>query len=401
LRTILDIIANDLRIFFGQRGNWVSLFLLPMAFTAVLGWALGRPGADAGGAVAPVDVVDLDGSATAARFVDRLTATNGTLLLCPMHNDGADGCGLDGESMPLSVDESIARVQEGSATALVVLPAGFGAAATGAGTARIDYYSLEDPTAPSPILQSVQTVVQELNSAGVAEYVGLALIDGLAAIAGEEGRMLFAESGTRENFADLYRRSLTQGMDDQPELVTFAATAPLADEGGLQGFEQAVPGMGTVFVMLTVLGGMSILLNERRQWTLQRTAVAPVSRAQILAGKGGAYFILGMVAFVLCITGLTFALAPRMKSETQASGLARLLSLTLAPLGGAWWPLAIVPPFMQTLGHLSPVAWAMDAFQELIWYGGGFGDILLELGVLTAAALALFGIGVASFRVDE
>ncbi len=429
MRTIFDIIANDLRIFFGQRGNWVSLFLLPMAFTAVLGWALSRPEEDAVEAIVPVDVVDLDGSATAARFVERLTATNGTLLLCPMANDGADGCDLDGEFMPLSVDESIARVQEGSTTALVVLPAGFGAAATGDGTARIDYYSLEDPTAPSPILQSVQTVVQELNSAGVAEYVGLALVDSLAEIAGEEGRMLFAESGTREDFADLYRQSLTQGMNEQPELVTFAATAPLADDGGLQGFEQAVPGMGTVFVMLTVLSGMSILLNERRQWTLQRTAVAPVSRAQILAGKGGAYFILGMVqfvvvfsvgaivginfgraplallavmvAFVLCITGLTFALAPRMKSETQASGLARLLSLTLAPLGGAWWPLAIVPPFMQTLGHLSPVAWAMDAFQELIWYGGGLGDILVELGVLTVASLALFGIGVASFRVDE
>ncbi len=78
MRTIFDIIANDLRIFFGQRGNWVSLFLLPMAFTAVLGWALSRPNEGAGEAVVPVDVVDLDGSATAARFVERLTATNGT-----------------------------------------------------------------------------------------------------------------------------------------------------------------------------------------------------------------------------------------------------------------------------------------------------------------------------------
>ena len=134
----------------------------------------------------------------------------------------------------------------------------------------------------------------------------------------------------------------------------------------------------------------------------------PLSRAQILGAKIGAYFTLGMIqffivfavgaaafgmdfgsnppvllavmaAFVLCITALTFALAPWITSEGHARGLVLLLSLSLAPLGGAWWPLEIVPEFMQTLGHLSPVAWAMDAFQDLIWYNGGFADVIPEI----------------------
>ena len=200
-----------------------------------------------------------------------------------------------------------------------------------------------------------------------------------------------------------------------------------SDEGLDNGFNQSAPGMGSLYVMFTVLGGMAVLLRERRQWTLQRLMALPLSRAQILGGKIGVYFALGMIqyfivfavgaaagmnfgsnplallsvmaAFVLCVTALTFALAPWITSEGQARGLVLLLSLSLAPLGGAWWPLEIVPEFMQTLGHLSPVAWAMDAFQDLIWYNGGFGDVLPEIGVLLAAAAVLFVFGIRSFKV--
>ena len=108
-----------------------------------------------------------------------------------------------------------------------------------------------------------------------------------------------------------------------------------------------------------------------------------------------------MAAFVLCITALTFAaLAPRITDESQANGIVLLLSLSLAPLGGAWWPLEIVPEFMQTIGHLSPVAWAMDGFQDLIYFGGGFGDVLPDVGVLLGAAVVLFVVGIRSFKYE-
>jgi ABC-2 type transport system permease protein len=103
-------------------------------------------------------------------------------------------------------------------------------------------------------------------------------------------------------------------------------------------------------------------------------------------------------AFVLCCTGLTFAIAPLLSSEGQANSVGTLLGLTLAPLGGGWWPLEIVSETMQRIGHLSPIAWAMDAFRDLIFYGGGFAAILPEVAVLLAAAVALFSFGVWRFR---
>ena len=135
-----------------------------------------------------------------------------------------------------------------------------------------------------------------------------------------------------------------------------------------------------MFVLFTILGGMAVLIRERQQWTLQRLVVMPVSRAEILGGKILAYFTLGLIQFAvvfligfgfgldygsnwigiiliaisfsLAATALTFMLATLLRTEGQAGQLTTLLGLSLAALGGAWWPLDIVPDFMKTIGHL-------------------------------------------------
>ena len=53
------------------------------------------------------------------------------------------------------------------------------------------------------------------------------------------------------------------------------------------------------------------------------------------------------------------------------------------------WPLEIVPPFMRTIGHLTPHAWAMDAWVALIFERAGVADIAVELAVLAAFAVVL------------
>ena len=198
--------------------------------------------------------------------------------------------------------------------------------------------------------------------------------------------------------------------------------------GGPTGFNQSVPGMGTMFVLMTVLVGMVMLVNERNNWTLQRVVMMPVSRSQILAGKILSRFLLGIITFTLliivgtvvgvnfgsnplgvalivivytlCVTALAFAIGPLLRTEMQVSAIANLLGIVLAAIGGAWWPLEIVPDFMRTIAHISPISWAMNSFNELIFYGGGLGDIAVNLGVLLAATVVLFGIGVMNFKYE-
>jgi ABC-2 type transport system permease protein len=152
----------------------------------------------------------------------------------------------------------------------------------------------------------------------------------------------------------------------------------------------------------------------------------PVSRAALIGGKVLARFALGLIqflvvilvgavlgmdfgsdpialvsligAYTLAVTALSFAVGTRIQNPAQASGLALLFSLTLAPLGGAWWPIQITPPFMQTLGRLSPVAWLMDGSATLIYDGGRIADIWLPLVVLLALAVVAFLIAIPRFH---
>lgn len=422
MRPILTIVSNDLRIFFSQRGNLVGLLVIPVLLTVVIGWSLGRF-VGGGQARLRVDLFDLDESGMSARLIDELRVSNDVLVLCPLDNDADDFCRLDGEALDL--ERAIERARAGRTEALIVVPAGYATALETFQRASIDYYSLSDPLQPDAVLQSLEAVLQRVNGASMTAGVAGALLDNVTA-----GLDLPAVNETvRREFLDALYRNAERKLIELPAPVSFeTGEVETGDDASVNGFNQSAPGMGTLYVMFTVLGGMAVLLRERQQWTLQRLMALPLSRAQILGSKIVVYFVLGMIqymivfvvggvagmdfgndpvallavmaAFVLCITALTFALAPLVRSEGQARGFVLLLSLSLAPLGGAWWPLEIVPDFMRAIGHLSPVAWAMDGFHDLIWYSGGFVDVLPEVGVLLAAAAVLFVIGIRGFKYE-
>jgi ABC-2 type transport system permease protein len=117
-------------------------------------------------------------------------------------------------------------------------------------------------------------------------------------------------------------------------------------------------------------------------------------------GRDPLALLLTMVAFALCSAALTFAISTLLRREMQGWAMVNLLGLTLAPLGGAWWPLDVVPDFMRTVGHLSPVAWAMDSFQLLIFENATLADIAGNLAILLAAAVVLFAVAIWRFKYE-
>jgi ABC-type transport system involved in multi-copper enzyme maturation permease subunit len=289
---------------------------------------------------------------------------------------------------------------------------------------QVIYLSNENATSPGYIRQAVDAAILRVNGAVVASRVGTDVADSIESVQfDDDSRAEFAQA--------LYDRA-TAIWEDNPIGVTVELTAGEDDSESSSNFQtglrQSVPGMGSLFVMFTVLGGMTALIQERNQWTLQRLAVMPISRAQILAGKILGRFLLGILqflvvfavglllgvnlgndllslvlivlAYTLTITAFSFALGTRLQNESQAAGFSLLLSMVLASLGGAMWPLEVVPEIMQIVGHVSPVAWAMDSFNTLLFFGGGLGDILLPVGVLLAMTVVLFALAVWRFEYE-
>ena len=181
--------------------------------------------------------------------------------------------------------------------------------------------------------------------------------------------------------------------------------------------------MVVMFGMTTMLGVGIVLVQERRMGTLLRLLTTPASKASILAGKFAGTFMLGLLqtaililfgqivfdvpwgrdplaltvvvfAFSLAVVSLGILFATLVQTEEQAGNIMVGASMVMAALGGAWWPITITPRWMQTLGHVFPSAWAMDAFQAIIMQGATAGEVLPQAGILLGYAVVFFALGV-------
>jgi len=432
MRKIIDIAINDLIVFFRDPGAIIGVLVIPIVFSIVFGF--GFSGSD-GPTQLRVDVIDNDGSALSQQFLADLRAANSALVLCPFDNTEDDFCRL-GDDPALTEERSVNRLTDNTALALIIIPEGFEGDLAANEPASIVYRSNENAAAPSYILQAVQAVVGRMSAAQVAATVGETIVEGSGAItfAGDAEKAAFREA-IYEDAAEMWRTN--------PFAVRYSQTVqdPSSQVSNTQrGFGQSVPGMATMFVTFFVLLSSVNIIRERKNWTIQRLITMPVSRPQILAGKILMYFLLGMiqftamfafgvlvtkllslfnpaattlhlgndivaliaimVSFSLCMTAFGFAIGTFIKSEMQGAAMLNLLGLTLAPLGGAWWPLDIVPDFMRVIGHLSPIAWAMDGFYVLLYDRGTLGDVLLPIGVLLALAAVFFAIAITRFKYE-
>jgi ABC-2 type transport system permease protein len=419
MRKLLEITRHDLRIFLTDRGNLIGLLFTPILMTLIIGFVNGS-NFSSGPSRIRVDVVDHDHSELSAKFVSALRAANATLILCPMDSSQNESCRVN-NGTSFGEGEVEERLLEGTTLAAVEIPAGFERALQAFEPVQITYLAKENFVAPSFIQQAVEAAIQRVNGAVVAARVGSAFLEKFT---GDQ----FAPAQIR---AELFTEASRLWEQDPVEVRFVQSGEPqgaTAFESLQVGLGQSVPGMGSMFVMFTVFGAMTALVVERKEWTLQRLASMPISKAQLLGGKILARFSLGLlqflvvfavgmaigmplgesplglvltaVAFTMAVTALSFALGSRLDNEQQASGFGLLLSLILAPLGGAWWPLSIVPEFMRVAGHISPIAWSMDAFTSLIFEGGGVNEILLPLSVLSGFSVLAIASAVRTFRYE-
>ena len=184
-------------------------------------------------------------------------------------------------------------------------------------------------------------------------------------------------------------------------------------KGNITSFDENVPGFSIMFIMFGVLAGFSegIFRERDEDHTLQRLLLAPVTKFAILGGKVLAWTLIGLVqmttlfvfgyfafnislgnsvpGMLLTILGVAFTascigllISSLSQSREQAKSLGTLTILTMAAMGGCWWPLFIEPKWMQKLAHVVMPPWAMDCFFDLMIRGKAVADILPALGGL-------------------
>ena len=420
MRAVWTIAWWDLRIFLGERSNLLQLTLVPVILTLVLGFALGGAGEREAAAIR-LDVLDEDDSPRSQELVDTLPAQESSLRVCPA---ASETCDWDGSELP-DLETAIGRVRGGAADALLQIPAGYGAQLEAQQSVALPFHTTALVPSSDPAWQAVQAALAAVNADLATDVTARALHAALGLA--DDGLEAYVQ--TVRQIADRARASRKAAASTALVASSVTGEDPAATDIPA-GFTQSVPGMASFYVLFSVMGGgMAVLLRERREGTLARMATLPLRRMQVIAGKILARFLTGILQFLiifavgvivgidfgrdtpallllmagytLVITALGIALAGLIRNDEQASLLTALIAMVMAALGGAWWPLSLAPPFMQTIGYLTPVAWAMDGFHQLISRGGGLAEVAPSLLALAVFGIVFFALGLRLFRFRQ
>ncbi len=218
--------------------------------------------------------------------------------------------------------------------------------------------------------------------------------------------------------------ALTKSKDheesgEDPTVFQDIGGAGFINRGALR-YQLLVPSYTVMFAFFLVLTVGWLFVAERRQGTMKRLCAAPLSRTQILVGKflpcfflslfQGIFLLLaGKVVFAmswgpqpwwlilvvittsLAAMGMALMVAALARTETQVAIYGTLLVLVLAGLSGCLMgDRSLMPETMQKISRITPHAWALDAYRQLLVNPGSPNVMLVgqACGVLT-----LFGLG--------
>jgi ABC-2 type transport system permease protein len=105
-------------------------------------------------------------------------------------------------------------------------------------------------------------------------------------------------------------------------------------------------------------------------------------------------------AAALCIAALGLLIGVVAKSEEQAVTFSMICMFAFAGLGGAWMPLEFTGAAFQAVGHITPVAWAMDGFKNVTTRGLGLEAAWLPVLMLVGYAILFLVLAGWRFRSE-
>lgn len=298
------------------------------------------------------------------------------------------------------------EVERGTLDAGVIVPPDFDAIVAGGHTATVTFIAWPGRFAHQ-LSENVRGAVARENAVlGAAQF---AVSQGGAP---SFSAGVAAADAVSAHLAPITVRETTAGTAQFSRLVTE--------------FDQGAWTQLDLFVFfMALMGGSLGLVQSRRLGISRRMLATPTSAWIVIAGEVfsrlaiaviqavvivfGSALLFGVTwgepagaAAVILIYGLVSAaagvlLGSLVRNDQQAAGVALLLGLGLAALGGSMVPVQVFPQTMQTIARVTPHAWANDAFLQLVGNGVGPAAILPQLGVLAAYAVVL--IALATWRL--
>jgi len=313
-------------------------------------------------------------------------------------------------------EEGRRRMNRGEASALLIIPKGFGQAVLASQPCQLTLVK-------NPSQRILPGIIEEVVS-GMAEagfYLQALAGDQLRLFAGgpPPGASTFPDETVMQTSVAFNRLGARLSAYLDPPVIQLKTSVVEAQGPSRMNFAAVYfPSMVFMTVLFTVLGLSGDAWEEHKQGALRRLLGTPAGLGPVLAGKvlaATVVFLLVAVAAVACaqwmmkipvtnpvaaVLWLTVSAAVLLlavsvvqlcaTSQQTAHIAAFLVVFPLGMLGGCFFPFEFMPEWMARIGRLTPNGWALVQLRALL--EGPVAPARLAAGfvALAAAGAALF-----------
>lgn len=188
-------------------------------------------------------------------------------------------------------------------------------------------------------------------------------------------------------------------------------------------------GLLLVFMLIASSTASSFILKDKANKTYYRIFCSNISKSKYIIANVIANFIIFLIQIfvilfmslyvlklnfyidtkimfiILCSFGFVsigfgIIIAAFSKSLNQSSYLSNILITPTCMLSGCFWPLDMMPNFMQKLANIFPQTWILKTIDSL-QQGKSFNEVVLYIGIVILFAVSFFIIGILKLTKDE
>lgn len=399
MKKIFAIAWKDAIIRFASSSELIFFIILPLVFTFLL--AGGTPSGNPTNNRTRLVVVDLADNSISHEIVAELERSTAAYP----------------DILPL--EEAEDEFDERRTDAVLIIPADLDIASIQKGTAQLEFRQQPNNMDASISKRATQTAIRRVSSSINAANIALEEAKARGTFESAEAEQIYFNEALQ----------LAKGLqEDAPNRITLIeGTTP--DSIDYDPRANSSAGQLVTWVFIPLFGISALFAYERQQGTMRRLLTTPTGKAVFLLGTISGQVVMALIQMSLLILFGMFALDLQwgrdpfalftlltsaalaggaigttmgtfIKSESQANGLSIMAGMVMALLGGCWYPLELFPATVQNIVKIFPTTWAMQGLLDLVLYGGGLADILLESAVLLGFAGVFFTIGVMRFRYE-
>lgn len=197
---------------------------------------------------------------------------------------------------------------------------------------------------------------------------------------------------------------------------------------GLSNFDYVFAGLlGYTVMTIGLLGIANILPGDKESGATKRLRATTVSTAQLILSYAATFLVLGVIILLIMVflglvvfdfnmrgSWLTFSIFTAIsvvmmlgfglavggwaRNDAQASALANIMMFPMMFLSGVFFPMFMMPEFIQRISTFIPLTPVVDGIRLIITENYGLIDLLPQLGVIGVWMVIIYAIAIKCFR---